>query len=165
MEYTVEIHVRTLVPLTMDALEAVGEVSGAAGGMPGDHDLTTTITTEARHPGDAIQEILGWINTIVPAELISSTVMTTAEHDRRLEEPAFPQLVGVTETAEMLGISRQRLAVLRKRQDFPAPVVELAAGPIWRRRDLSTFAGGWQRSPGRPPKVEARAAQVRAAAR
>jgi eukaryotic-like serine/threonine-protein kinase len=49
---------------------------------------------------------------------------------------------GVTEVAELLGVSRQRLAKLRERPDFPDPIGELAVGPIW---DLDAV-GAWQGS-------------------
>lgn len=42
-------------------------------------------------------------------------------------------LVGVAEVAEILGVSPQRVHQLRKREDFPAPLVKLAAGYVWER--------------------------------
>ena len=58
--------------------------------------------------------------------------------------------VGVAEIAKLLGVSRQRVAELRKRTDFPAPIAELAAGPVWTRTSLNHFVEGWPRKPGRP---------------
>lgn len=59
---------------------------------------------------------------------------------------------GVAEVAEALGVSRQRLAKLRERQDFPAPVAELAQGPIWNLEVIRGWAGSGVRphSAGRP---------------
>jgi hypothetical protein len=79
--------------------------------------------------------------------------VTEAEADRRSAEPPFPELAGAAEVATMLGISRQRLHALRDRHEFPAPVATLAAGPVWRKGDLTRFAEGWHRKPGRPPKL------------
>jgi len=62
--------------------------------------------------------------------------------------------VGVTEVAWMLGVSRQRVMQLRKRDDFPEPVAELAAGPVWRMFNLQRFIEEWPRKPGRPKKLE-----------
>ena len=43
-------------------------------------------------------------------------------------------LVGLTEIAEMLGLSRQRAdQITRTYPDFPEPEVELASGRVWRR--------------------------------
>lgn len=61
---------------------------------------------------------------------------------------------GVTEVAQMLGVSRQRVTELRKRDDFPDPVAELAAGPVWRVFNLLRFVEEWPRKPGRPRKLE-----------
>jgi hypothetical protein len=60
--------------------------------------------------------------------------------------------LGVTEVARELGVSRQRLSELRTRRDFPAPVAELAAGPVWRASTLLRFIEDWERKPGRPRK-------------
>jgi hypothetical protein len=69
--------------------------------------------------------------------------------ERWLQQP--PEgLAGVTEVAALLGVSRQRVAQLRERADFPAPIAELAAGPIWNRTSLTRFVEAWPRKPGRP---------------
>ena len=41
------------------------------------------------------------------------------------------RLGGLTEVAEALGVTTQRIAALRARPDFPDPVGEIAQGPIW----------------------------------
>jgi hypothetical protein len=67
-----------------------------------------------------------------------------------LEESNLPYLVGTTEVAGMLEISRQRIHELRKAGRFPEPLIELAAGPIWLRATISSFNRQWVRAPGRP---------------
>jgi len=84
-------------------------------------------------------------------------LMTEEFLERWLAEPG-PQYVGVAEIAEILGVSKQRVYELRRRPDFPKPLVELAAGPVWNRVSLTNFIEGWNRRPGRPPK---RAVEVR----
>jgi hypothetical protein len=89
------------------------------------------------------------------------------EHDgvARIEvlEPRYMELelarepdryLGVTEIAEILGVSRQRVMQLRQRDDFPEPVAELAAGPVWKMFNLQRFIREWPRKPGRPKKLE-----------
>ena len=49
-----------------------------------------------------------------------------------------PALVGVSEVAEILGVSRQRALEVSRRPNFPAPVVE-AAGPVWNRHAVAKF--------------------------
>ena len=62
-----------------------------------------------------------------------------------------PELVGVAEIAEMLGVSRQRVhqLVRAKTIGFPRPVAELSAGAIWAREDVEK----WARKTGRLPEV------------
>lgn len=61
-------------------------------------------------------------------------------------------LVGVSEIARMLGVSRQRAAQLvEEYADFPAPTVALAAGRIWEREAVETWVRAHpDRKPGRP---------------
>jgi eukaryotic-like serine/threonine-protein kinase len=59
---------------------------------------------------------------------------------------------GVTEVADLLGVSRQRLSRLRERPDFPDPIGELAVGPIWDLDAVKEWngSGSRQSSAGRP---------------
>jgi predicted DNA-binding transcriptional regulator AlpA len=64
-------------------------------------------------------------------------------------------LVGVTEIAEMLGVSRQRADQLAgKYADFPAPEVVLSTGRVWSRARVEEWIKRHpDRRPGRPRKV------------
>lgn len=155
MEYTVEITLRARRPLTEDALFALAEIGGVAVGRPGERHLETTFTVDAANAPEAAYESIPMVTGRVPGIVLAVEVLTTEEADRRLAEQ--PQLVGVTEIARMLGLTKQRVSTLSRREDFPTPLATLASGPIWRAGDLSTFAAGWRRKPGRPRKVPTRA--------
>jgi predicted DNA-binding transcriptional regulator AlpA len=62
-------------------------------------------------------------------------------------------LVGVTEIAEMLGLSRQRAdQITRTYADFPKPEIELASGRVWQRSKVAAWIKKHPvRKPGRPP--------------
>lgn len=49
-------------------------------------------------------------------------------------------LMGTAEVAELLGVSRSRVGQLAQRDDFPSPVVRLAAGPVWESADIERWA-------------------------
>jgi predicted DNA-binding transcriptional regulator AlpA len=49
-------------------------------------------------------------------------------------------LVGTIEIAELLGVSRQRVDQLARRDDFPAPEAALASGRVWKRADVERWA-------------------------
>jgi hypothetical protein len=78
-------------------------------------------------------------------------IMTEEYFDRDLNREPETYL-GVTEVARELHVSRQRVSELRTSEAFPAPIAELAAGPVWRGSTLKRFMAGWERRPGRPRK-------------
>jgi hypothetical protein len=49
------------------------------------------------------------------------------------------ELVGSKEAAQILGWDRRRFATYRKREKLPEPIVTLAMGPIWLRRQIVEF--------------------------
>lgn len=49
-------------------------------------------------------------------------------------------VVGAAEITELLGVSRQRVDQLTRRDDFPLPVVELASGRFWVRGEVERWA-------------------------
>jgi hypothetical protein len=75
---------------------------------------------------------------------------TVEDQERHLMESNAPDLLGVAEVAELLGVTKQRASDLARSDDFPSPIATLRAGPIWRRSQLARFVGGWSRQPGRP---------------
>lgn len=77
-------------------------------------------------------------------------LVTVERLEQELDRPT-EQLVGVSEIAEQLGVSKQRVSELRGKKGFPAPIAELAAGPVWKRSALERFVSEWERRPGRPP--------------
>lgn len=61
------------------------------------------------------------------------------------------ELVGVSEIADRLGVSRARVHQLAKRADWPEPVARLSAGTIWLRADVERWIAEHPvRPPGRP---------------
>lgn len=49
-------------------------------------------------------------------------------------------VMAAAEIADYLGVSRQRVAVLVDRADFPVPIAHLAVGRIWRTVDIRQWA-------------------------
>lgn len=146
----------------LEQLALLLEPYGAAiaGGAP-DHlskELEVTLTVSGADVVDAANAAIEVLEPAAEASGLGTLkvraleVLDVDEHDRRLAEPAFPELVGITEIGAMLGVTRQRASSLQARPDFPAPVAQLASGPVWRKADLSRFAASWERKPGRPRK-------------
>lgn len=58
---------------------------------------------------------------------------------------SVPDIVGITEIAERLGVTRNTPTVWRSRGLFPAPDLDLAMGPVW----LWARIEEWARTTGR----------------
>ena len=48
-------------------------------------------------------------------------------------------LVGLTEIADIFGVSRQRVGQLTKRDDFPGPLGTTKAGSVWLRARIEVY--------------------------
>lgn len=61
------------------------------------------------------------------------------------------RLGGVSEVAAELGVTRQQVANLRQRPDFPAPVAALSVGDVWNLDVVARWKGsGLRKAAGRP---------------
>lgn len=70
--------------------------------------------------------------------------------DERDRAPVIPELAGITEVAQILGVTRQRAhTIARDSNRFPPAVQQLAAGPVFLRSAVEHFAAH-PRTPGRP---------------
>ncbi len=62
-------------------------------------------------------------------------------------------VVGASEIAELLGVSRQRVyELIESHEDFPHPIARLARGSVWERSAIERWAAKWTRTPGRRPQ-------------
>jgi hypothetical protein len=146
--------------LDEDALQWVAETlesvsaDAAVAAAPHDHRVTVTLFLPGDDPIDAVEagrKTLFSIGVLAGAPLIAVDAVTEAEHERRADAPTLPELVGASEVGQRLGVSRQRVHQLREHATFPAPLVEVAMGPLWDARAIDAFARAWSRRPGRPP--------------
>lgn len=150
MDWTVHIEIDTDAPINDDELWALAEIGGSVTGTVGDRRLGITATEPGPDGDKALTQAMSRVQVVIRYELVAAEVLSVAEADRRLSEPAFPELAGVSEIANLLGVTRQRASALQTKPAFPAPIASLASGPIWRRDDLTNFADTWSRQVGRP---------------
>jgi predicted DNA-binding transcriptional regulator AlpA len=143
--------------VTGERLEALadrlGSRHGVVGGGGGFYDAQVSLE------GDDLAEVVTAALAVfaearaavgLPAwPFVELEAKTEALLDAELSTPPFPEVVGATEAARMLGVSRQRLYQLAERDDFPPPMVQLAAGPVWLTDSIRAFEGSWDRRPGR----------------
>jgi hypothetical protein len=116
------------------------------------------ITVEANGPAEAIERAIGMLNWAAEKAglpiwpVVRVEAKTDEELDVELAQPAFPELIGVSELAELEGTSRQRASYLARSESFPAPLARLNSGPVWAKPSVRRFLDAWRRKPGRPVK-------------
>lgn len=170
--YTATVDAETASEPTEEQVEDFSEVLadlgalGAAVSLGGQNGLGATFTVYA--PDYSPEEtasvaqaavtlfVTGADKIGLPIAMIDRVdVMAGPFFERWLDTPP-DELAGVTELAKLFGVSKQRMSELRTRQDFPAPLAELAAGPVWKVANLRRFLDSWERKPGRPKRAASR---------
>ncbi len=103
----------------------------------------------------AVDQALRRAATGLPSRPHTIRVLPTDRYAAEVEHPEHLDLVGATEAAEILGVSRQRVGQLaRDHAGFPAPIASLAAGPVYTRASIVAFDARWERRrTGRPRKT------------
>lgn len=61
------------------------------------------------------------------------------------ESYLISDLCGTAEVAEILECPKQQIHALRKRKNFPLPIGNLSATPLWDRRHIEAFKATWKR--------------------
>ena len=142
----------------VDALEAIDRASGpvvSLGGLANGPGVRLSVQAPDPVAGTALAiEVFheGLDKAGIERHPIARLETMTEEFlDQWLAQPGT-QYVGVAEIATILGVSKQRVYELRRKPEFPKPVAELAAGPVWNRVTLNNFIESWDRKPGRPSK-------------
>ncbi|MFK0142521.1 hypothetical protein [Streptomyces murinus] len=119
--------------------------SGPALGPAGNGNLSMRFFVDAGSIVDAVNcgieyaQAAALTQGITPDTVVGAEVVTEAELDRRNAAPAVPELAGVTEAAEIVGVTKQRIS------DLSAPlskylVQELSAGPVYLADGVRTYA-------------------------
>jgi hypothetical protein len=121
--------------------------------------LRAAFTRGEKAVSDALADLLR-------AEIVEIQVLTQDEFERRLERPRIPELWGVSEAAEFLGVSAPRIDQLVKENPEKLPMVQKLMGKqgprIWLRSTWVRFEAGWERKRGRPRAGAPAAPAVRA---
>lgn len=119
---------------------------------------------EAAALGDAVPVALrtaedAYAAAGVRGQAVAAHVTAAGHGQVDLSQPPVPELIGLTEVGEILGVSRGRLRQVTQRGDFPPPVARVRGGAIYARPAVEAFNAGWDRSFGPP---SARHAQIAA---
>jgi hypothetical protein len=142
-------------------LEALSDHAPAV--SVGNGDMSVRFFVRADSPWQAIKEGMaffdkGALRADIPRLASHVTKAEAWKSDTLRRWAANPgiveraRLVGVTEVAEILGVTRQRASEISQKRDFPAPLTVLAATPVWLASSVEGFAEDWIRKPGRPKR-------------
>jgi hypothetical protein len=115
------------------------------------------------HPTDPIAYIASIITTWTEQHsksmtLVSTVIQTQDEYDRSIRRPQLPALVGISEIAAKVHVTKQRASQLATAGIFGPPVARLGATPVWVEATVDASIEGnhgtekWNRRPGRPRK-------------
>lgn len=140
-----------------DLVDELGRHGGVAHGASSGRRYGARLSVEAATPAAAVEAATEVFEKaaahagLPPWEVVQVEVLSPEELRRQNAAPSLPELVGVGEVAEMLGVTRQRASGLARSSTFPPPLAELKAGPVWARLSVERFVAQWHRSPGRRP--------------
>jgi hypothetical protein len=138
----------------LELAERYTDTLPAAAACGGDGRVTVDYAVDAATIDDAFTTARQLLKVPAGWRLVELRVRTEAELVAELARPALPALAGISEAAEMLGVSRQRAHVLAASADFPTAVAHLAAGPVYLEASVRAFADR-PRTSGRPRKAPA----------
>ena len=143
-------------------LDEFGKYGAAVSVGPGTLSITFTVDVPVEQIAYMVgTELLGdLLPKFVPTRIMVESTKATEE---RVGMSNVPDLVGVTEVAHELGVSKQRVSALRSSGQFPSPIADLAAGPVWLRSSVTRFHQNWARKSGRPRKPAPNVADLMAA--
>ena len=118
----------------VDALDALADFSAVGSsrrdGFGGSIQLTVKAGSLTKATGKAINLVEDALGYLAGVEIVSVETMTEQAFERSLEAPMLPELVGMSDIAEMAGISRQRVHQLAGSPGFPTPVAATRQGPL-----------------------------------
>lgn len=82
------------------------------------------------------------------APVVDVEASTLAEVTRAHSDVEVPELIGVTELAELLGVGHHLVTLLVRAKGFPPPAAELNAGPVWTVAAVDRFLRRVRSDPG-----------------
>jgi hypothetical protein len=152
-DWMTEITLRGIKPTDTErlALHILEQLDGSASGY-GPNTVTATFTAHGDTYSAAYANALDHLARVALPdgwEIAELDLARADIADLQLHEPPIPRLVGITEIAGILGVTRQRAHAIASTPAFPEPVAELAAGPVYLETAVRAFAAV-PRRPGRP---------------
>lgn len=149
-------------PELAERLDRLKEVVADAGGVPLRSTDPRRYGARFRVSGDPAEAVEAGVQSFERAAgeagVPSSPVVDVEAAD--LDEVAgdraggeVPDLVGLTEVADLLGVTPHLATVITRLAWFPAPAAELNAGPVWTQAAIDRFVQLTSSDPGAAEKL------------
>lgn len=136
-------HTKVAPEAILDAIEILADHAAVAtidrSGLGGSIQLTV----EAESAEEAARMSAHLVNTaltpITDPKVIGIDTMTQEAFEAELQRPVIPELVGLSEIADMASVTRQRAHQLARTPGFPPVVVETRQGPLMTKAAVSKW--------------------------
>jgi hypothetical protein len=156
----VQLHNDGTPDTALDVLHTGLRTYHASVGIAPNDNVSVQMTVDA---GTARQAIDAGLKAVTAAARTAGTstavlgveLMAEDEFDRLLSQPPIPELAGMSEVGDILGVSRQRAGQLTEHDGFPPAVARLKSGPVFVADQVRAFDQRWTRTEGRPRKTNA----------
>lgn len=147
-DWNVTLDVFGPVSVELETGQAVESAAGRTGAR---------FTITAPTPAEAIEAAESKLRSAIERTGVRDwkVVRAVADQAQAAGEGGLTNLVGVSELAKLLDVSRQRASELARSRQFPKPIAVLASTPVWLEDAVKQFASKWTRRSGRPRKPEA----------
>jgi hypothetical protein len=163
-DFAVTVTVETGHEVDLDGLLEALQDPPVGAAVSGDDDRVSAImtlpgkdTVDAHRAGvTLLRSAIARVDPACEGEhtIVEVEVLTTEEQERVLGQPLHPELAGIMEVAELLGVTAARVEQLRERPGFPQPTVTLQTGPVWTKESLGHFTDGLSVRAPRPGKED-----------
>jgi excisionase family DNA binding protein len=142
-KYFITIEVDDLTPITMDDVDRIAEELGAFSPAFG-HSARGFRSATISVPGDSMRQATAAAIAVVEAAFSAPAIvceaMTETEADIRQGWVQTPDLVSVSQAAELLGVTRQR--VLQRIQERTLPATQVGSGWVIPRAAVEAASEG-----------------------
>lgn len=158
--YYMDIDFTASEALTMDRVEdlcdAMKEYYPAVGVSRDQRAGSVALCIEAKNVPSAmarLDDLLEDIQSVIgKVQVTSAVAVDEATREAENEKPVFPELVTISEIAELAGITRQRAAQIVRKKTFPVVIAKTGSSLLYDKAAVLRWIEIWPRTNGRPPR-------------
>ncbi|MEB3103100.1 hypothetical protein [Ferviditalea candida] len=99
------------------------------------------VVVEALGMDDALEQAKRFDTDQHPAQEIFAAAIRGMDEEEALKWVGWEKdsIIGYAEAAKILGWDKRRIGTYMQRGSFPEPIIRLASGPIWTRKQIEDY--------------------------